>query len=148
MSFEHEITVRFGDVDHARVVYLPRYFHYCHQALEEWFAAVLGVPYVDVVSTMGVGFPTVEASARFRAPLRYGDRVRVRVVLERLGRRSMACTYRLVRGDGVTAAEIRLTTACVDHATFRAVEIPPGLRERLAAPGPAARGAVEGGDAS
>ncbi len=148
MTFSHEITVRFGDVDHARVVYLPRYFHYCHRAFEEWFGQAVGVPYPEVVGAMNVGFPTVDAHARFRAPLRYGDRVRVHVLLERVGNRSMTCAYRLERLDGTPAAEIRLTTACVDNASFRAVEIPPRIRQRLAALERRAAAANEGGGAS
>ena len=35
-TFEASIKVRFADVDDARVVYYPRYLHYCHIAFEEW----------------------------------------------------------------------------------------------------------------
>ena len=34
MKFSAEFSVRFGEVDQARVVYYPRFFHYFHQAFE------------------------------------------------------------------------------------------------------------------
>jgi 4-hydroxybenzoyl-CoA thioesterase len=45
MKFSAEFSVRFGEIDQARVVYYPRFFHYFHQTFEEWFARALGVSY-------------------------------------------------------------------------------------------------------
>lgn len=39
MPFSTRITVRFGDADPAGLVYYPVLFHYCHAAMEEFFAA-------------------------------------------------------------------------------------------------------------
>ena len=49
--FTCEIPVRFGDVDHARIVYYPRFFHFCHVAMEEAFRDALGISYPDSQST-------------------------------------------------------------------------------------------------
>ena len=37
MPFEFATPVRFADVDHAGIVYYPRFFHYFHMAFEELF---------------------------------------------------------------------------------------------------------------
>ncbi len=134
MSFETCFPVRFGDVDHARVMYLPRYFHLFHQTLEEWFGEALQIPYAELVNERNLGFPTVHADTRFRAPLRYGDRVAVALHVQRISARSLVCVYTLRREtDRAVMAEATITTVCVDNATFAAVSIPDDVRAKIEA---------------
>ena len=37
MPFRTQVPVRFGDVDHAGIVYYPRFFIYFHEAFEDFF---------------------------------------------------------------------------------------------------------------
>ena len=74
MPFSTRITVRFADVDAAGLVYYPVLFHYCHVAMEEFFAARCGVTYDRLMSVERIGFPTVNAKAEFFAPLVYEKR--------------------------------------------------------------------------
>ena len=41
MSFRTSIKVRFGDVDHAGIVYYPRFYIYFHEKLLKEFYAAL-----------------------------------------------------------------------------------------------------------
>ncbi len=121
MSEEHvaEVKVRFADVDYARVVYYPRFFHYFHVAFEEMFECGLGAPYSQVVVGEHVGFPAVRTECDYRAPARFGDVLRIRVTCVRVGSRSVTLRYRAERAkDGVLCAEARVTAACVDLRTF------------------------------
>lgn len=127
--FVCDLKVRFGDVDHAQVVYYPRFFHFFHAAFEEWFEREFGRPYRDVVDGDHVGFPSVRAEADYRAPVRFGDVLRVHVTCTRIGTRSVTLRYRAVRAsDGVECAEARVTTACVDMRTFTSQDVPPPYR--------------------
>jgi 4-hydroxybenzoyl-CoA thioesterase len=129
-EFGAEIKVRFADVDHARIVYYPRFFHYFHIAFEEMFEQVLGVPYPEVIDREHVGFPSVRTECDYRAPVRFGDVLRIRVTCARLGKRSVTLHYRAERErDGVLCAEARVTTACVDMRTFTSQDIPARYRE-------------------
>ena len=48
--FSHTFPVRFADVDHAGIVYYPRFFHYFHAAFEEFFRRRMGGrAYVDLL---------------------------------------------------------------------------------------------------
>jgi len=38
MAFRSQLKIRFGDIDRAGIVYYPRFMHYFHVALEEFFA--------------------------------------------------------------------------------------------------------------
>ena len=63
MPFSAPITVRFGDCDPAGLVYYPVLFHYCHAAMEEFFAARCGKPYARLTQEERLGFPTVNVRA-------------------------------------------------------------------------------------
>jgi 4-hydroxybenzoyl-CoA thioesterase len=128
-EFVHEQKVRFDDVDHAGIVYYPRFFDYYHVAFEELFE-VIGVKFHEMLDREHVGFPAVKVEGEYRSPVRFGDLLRIRVTCVRLGSRSMTLRYRAERvKDGVQCAEGRVTGACVDMRTFTSQEIPAKYRE-------------------
>lgn len=132
MSFAAEFDVRFGDIDHARVVYYPRFFHYFHMAFEQWFGEALGVAYPDLVDNHNIGFPSVRVETEFHSPLRYGDRVRVSIDIDNVGSRSLTLRYAMHRiSDDVLCAKAKITTVAVDNNGFHSVPIPDWLRERF-----------------
>jgi len=133
MTFATEFPVRFGEIDHAHVVYYPRFFHYFHQAFEEWFGQALGVSYPDLVNREGIGFPSVRIETEFLNPLRYGERVRVEIEVADIGRTSMTLRYTAIRlPDGATSARATIKTVAVDGA-FAPVPIPEEWRRRFEA---------------
>ena len=124
--FRFPVRVRFGDVDHAGIVYYPRYFEYFHTAFEEMFAE----GYRHIVDDRSIGFPAVRVECDFHAPLRFGDLVEVEVTCDRTGRSSVTLHYRAVK-DGVATAEARITCAAVDMKVLRSIPIPDDLRARF-----------------
>jgi len=132
MTFSIDLPVRFGEIDQAHVVYYPRFFHYFHQAFEEWFGGALGASYADLVVRENIGFPSVKVETEFRKPLRYGDTARVEIELVDLGTRSITCRYKLTRlPDGEISARATITTVAIDNDSFQAIEIPQHWRERF-----------------
>jgi 4-hydroxybenzoyl-CoA thioesterase len=132
MIFSTELDVRFGEIDHAHVVYYPRFFHYFHQAFEEWFGRALGVSYPDLVNQERVGYPSVRVEAEFLKPLRYGDRIRVDIELAEVGMSSITVRYTIVRlTDGEISARATIKNVAIDNDTFRPVPISPAWRERF-----------------
>ncbi|HEU4364279.1 MAG TPA: thioesterase family protein [Candidatus Krumholzibacteria bacterium] len=132
MTFSAEFDVRFGDIDHARVVYYPRFFHYFHQAFEEWFGRALGVSYPDLVLKENVGYPSVRVESEFLRPLRYGDRIRVDLELLDVGRTSITVRYTLVRlTDGEVSARATIKNVAIDNDTFEPVVISEAWRGRF-----------------
>ena len=45
MAFRAPINVCFSDIDNAGIVYYPRFMHYFHLAMEEFFKEELGIAY-------------------------------------------------------------------------------------------------------
>jgi 4-hydroxybenzoyl-CoA thioesterase len=129
MPFSALIPVRFGDCDPAGLVYYPTLFHYCHVALEEFFAARCGVPYARLVSERRLGFPTVNVSAEFHAPFVYGDEVEVEIWVSAVGRTSATFEYRLRRAsDRALCAAATHVQVAMSLDERRAVPLPEELR--------------------
>lgn len=134
MPFTFSTPVRFADVDHAGIVYYPRFFHLFHLAFEELFRQRIGPrAYLDVLDRRRIGFPAVRAEADYKAPLRFGDTVEIDVTVARLGRTSITFRYRLWRAEPrVLAAEGQVVCAVTDLTRFVAVEVPEDIRALLA----------------
>lgn len=131
MTYSAEFDVRFGDIDQAHVIYYPRFFHYFHQAFERWFGEALGVPYPQLVGEHGIGFPSVRVETDFTSPLRYGDRMRISIEVDDIGKRSLTLDYTIYRvADNVLCARAKITTVAID-GEFRSMTIPDWLRERF-----------------
>lgn len=127
MAYRTSIAVRFGDVDHAGIVYYPQFYIYFHEAFEDFFNDS-GLPYHDLLGSARVGFPTVHVATDFRAPLRYGDSLDIELSVPRVSHRSAAFRYVGYRHrDGQHCVTAEITTACVNMDTFRAQEIPGNL---------------------
>jgi 4-hydroxybenzoyl-CoA thioesterase len=132
MKFSAEFSVRFGEIDQARVVYYPRFFHYFHQTFEEWFARALGVSYPDLVLKENVGFPSVRVESEFLKPLRYGDTIRVDLELLDIGRSSITVAYTIVRlSDGATSARATVKNVAINNDSFAPVPISDEWRQRF-----------------
>jgi len=128
-SYSTEFTVYWGDLDHARVVYYPQFFHMFHRAMEDWFADAVGVRYPEVVKR--VGFPTVHVETDFRSPLAYGDHVRIHVDVVKVGSKSLTLKYTAYRlPAGELSALAVITTVCIDE-NFKSTRIPDDLREKF-----------------
>lgn len=131
MTFHTRLKVRFGDEDHARIVYFPRFFHFFHCAFEDFFEAEIH-PYRESLDAK-VGWPAVHAEADFASPLRFGDVVDFGVSVERVGKSSATFLYegRKVKGDvleDTVAVRGRIVVACIDMDGMRGQPIPDRYR--------------------
>jgi len=68
MAFRSQLKIRFGDIDRAGIVYYPRFMHYFHVTLEEFFAGELGIEYDVMVETHRIGLPTVHSQTELSRP--------------------------------------------------------------------------------
>jgi YbgC/YbaW family acyl-CoA thioester hydrolase len=128
VPFTRDIVVRFPEVDFARVVYYPRFFDYCHQVFEDFFALELGVPYAQMLQQRKVGYPSVHAQADFTAPLRFGDQARIEMTTVKVGQSSITMRYRVLK-DGALCAELEVVSASIDMDTFKGVPVPDDVRK-------------------
>ncbi|HTM00771.1 MAG TPA: thioesterase family protein [Candidatus Omnitrophota bacterium] len=129
MSVRASLPVRFQDVDAAGVLFFGRIYDYCHQAYEELWAAA-GVDRAWIFSGADFLIPIAHSEADYRAPLRHGERVDVRVDVTHVGRASFHLAYRVTgpRGDGDLRATAKTVHAFVARETMRPIPIPEELR--------------------
>lgn len=132
-GFTYATPVRFADVDHAGIVYYPRFFHYFHVAFEELWRARIGPhAYSELIDRDRIGFPAVRAECEFSAPLKFGDTAEIEVTIPRLGTKSITFRYVIHRAeDRVPCAEGKVICAVVDLAKFVAVPVPERVRDML-----------------
>jgi len=131
--FSFSQPVRFADVDHAGIVYYPRFFHYFHVAFEElWRQRIGPAAYSKIIDDDRIGFPAVRAECDFKAPLKFGDTADIELSIPRLGGKSITFRYRVFRSaDRALCAEGQVVCAVVDLAKFVAVPIPEHVGEML-----------------
>jgi 4-hydroxybenzoyl-CoA thioesterase len=131
-AFIHPFVVRFADVDHAKIVYYPMFYHYFHVAFEELFRERMGTEaYLDLLDKENIGFPAVHSECDYSSPLRFADSAETVISLRRLGTKSVTLDYQVRRLEGeerILAARGAVTCAITDLVAFRAVEIPKQLR--------------------
>ncbi len=133
-AFVHSQPVRFADIDHAGIVYYPRFFNFFHVAFEELWRARIGPrAYAELIDKDRVGFPAVRAECDFKGPLRFGDTAEIEVTVSRLGEKSITFRYRIFRSGEPRAlcAEGAVVCAVVDLARFVAVPVPARVVELL-----------------
>lgn len=130
MAFRSKLKIRFGDIDRAGIVYYPRFMHYFHVALEEFFAGELGVEYHTVVDTHRIGLPTVHLESDFSRPFSYGDNIEVEVRIRKLGRTSITFGYRVFKeGEDNPRIVGHNVTVCLNMDNFQKMEFPSWLRQ-------------------
>ena len=133
-AFTCELPIRFSDIDHAGIVYYPRFFHFFHVAFEElWRAKMGGRAYAELIDRDRVGFPCVHAECDFHAPLRFGDTAAIEVTISRFRTKSITIRYRVYRAEPRTlSAEGQVVCAVVDLARFVAIPAPERVTAMLA----------------
>jgi 4-hydroxybenzoyl-CoA thioesterase len=133
MAFCKTIKVCFSDIDYAGIMYYPRFLHYFHVALEEFFGAELGIGYPEVLIRYRIGFPTVHLETNFSKPINYGDEIEVEVTVKAIGRTSVTWGYRVCQSKvpEKMIVEGHNVTVTVNIDTYEKIQIPDWLRQRL-----------------
>ena len=132
-----EIAVTWGDCDAAGVVFYPRYYAWFDASTHAMLDAA-GLPHRALRADYGVvGLPLLSASARFRAPATYGDRVCARAQVVALGRSTLRVEHRLWVGPRLICEGSELRVWAAPHPEeprrMRSAPIPEEVRAVLQA---------------
>ena len=123
MPHRSRLHVRFGDVDHARIVYYPRFLNYFHVAFEQFWEEAMGIPYHVVMGERNLAFPAVNIDVDFEVPLRFGDVVEVETWVKSIGTSSVRFGFAVFRGETRTA-KATITTVALDMERFAKIPVP------------------------
>jgi 4-hydroxybenzoyl-CoA thioesterase len=135
VSHECSISVRWSEADPAGIVFYPRFFEWFDLGTEALFDSV-GMPWPEIFPKHAVvGVPIVESGARFVAPVRYGDEVRIRSTVTEVRGKTFRVEHEVsVKGTRcATGFEIRAWVGLPEFpgARLRAKPFPPEVAARL-----------------
>ena len=125
---EQEIRVRYADTDQYGVVYYANYLVYFEVGRTEFMRAH-GQTYRSLEEA-GIYLAVTEANCRYRASLRYDDRVLIQTWISGIGKTRMTFDYgihRLESDERRQVAEGFTTLACIT-ADGKPQRIPEALR--------------------
>jgi 4-hydroxybenzoyl-CoA thioesterase len=130
------VAIEWGDCDPAGIVWNPRYFGLFDAATVGLFAAALDMKKSEMMKRYDMaGIPLVETRAKFLAPCRYGDEVRIESSVAEFRRSSFDVSHRLYRGDTlcVEGFETRVWVGRdpADPAKLKSKPIPPEVIARF-----------------
>ena len=128
--FEHQLRVRFQHTDPAGIVFFANIFVYCHEAYEELLRAG-GMPLHEFLGTRQESLPLGHAEATFKRPFRFGQLVKVRVSIGRIGERSFRVEYDLYDEGSEHLATAATVHICIERASGKSIALPPQLRSLL-----------------
>ncbi len=129
-TFRYHRRAQFHETDLAGIVHFSWYFRYMEEAEHALWRHVglsISPPKPEF------GFPRVNATCDFKAPLKFEDEFEVEIAVEAIGRRSVRYRCTLWRGTEVMATGA-MTSACVtsdETGAVRSIEVPDAVRSRL-----------------
>ena len=138
MAHRNHIDLRasWGDCDAAGIIFYPNYFRWFDECTQALLRSV-GLDQRSLRGDFGiVGTAAVDASARFTAPVSYGDVLRATSYVEQWGTSSFTVYHRFDRAaDEVMAVEgreVRIWAKRDTAGRLRTEPIPAAFRDLLA----------------
>jgi acyl-CoA thioester hydrolase len=133
----HRLVVRFNDCDPLGHANNALYFTYLEQARFTLWRTQLDFMARSAgdAGRRGVGFILARAELDFRAQVRYGDELEVRLALAAIGRTSFTYDCEIVSvASGAVVATGRTVQVYFDYDEQKPAAIPDELRAKLATP--------------
>ncbi len=130
-EFHYRRMVQFVDTDMAGIIHFTNYFRYMEE-VEIAFYDSIGLPGPFRRGGDAVRFPRVAASCDFIKPVTCGDWLDCRLLVRRIGSKSIAYEH-VFRHEGGIVARGKITVVCAERGGggIRSVPIPAAVRERI-----------------
>lgn len=128
-QFQTELTVQWGDVDLAGVVYFPHFFRYFSMTETEFYRSN-GLSMVELEESLNIRLPRVDARCQYLMPARFGDQLCISMEIGHIGTKTVKYLFNVQRGDDAIA-QGHLVIASVSMTDFKSIPLPGGLREFL-----------------
>lgn len=122
--------IHWSDTDTAGIAWFPNYFAWFEDAEEELYAAALGRSRQSLLDEIGFGLPRVEASAKYRAPVRAGQLIHVGIATTIENPRRLRYEFEMRdEASGTRLADGFVRVACVDLRTFAPRDFPKEVHQ-------------------
>ena len=124
--------VEFHETDMAGIMHFANFFRWM-ESCEVAFYRSLDLPLISFVPGKIIGWPRVDVSCQYLAPLRFNDSVDVRLFVKKLGKRSVTYIFQF-RKEGKLMAQGEMSAVCVtsdDKGEMVAQLLPENVVARL-----------------
>jgi acyl-CoA thioester hydrolase len=121
-----EFRIRYAETDQMGVVYHTNYLIWCEVGRTE-FIRSLGMSYADM-ERAGIGLAVSELSARYHAPARYDDVVRVTTTVASVRSRAIVFNYVVTSATSGERLASASTTLIALDGNGRPVSLPSNVR--------------------
>jgi acyl-CoA thioester hydrolase len=130
--------VEFSETDMAGLVHFTNFFKYVETAERDLFEAC-GLSLIDKQGGTFSGWPRTRLNCKFSAPLRFGDTIRIHLMVKELKDRAIEYHFRIYRLEDneqqTLAAKGQLTTLYTrfdsETGELRSAELPQTVRDAL-----------------
>lgn len=130
--FTMDSAIRLHQADAAGIVFFANYFQIAHDAYEAFMQSI-GFSFQYVVSETNLLLLIAHAEADYHRSLVPGEKIRVEMKTEKVGRTSYVLQYRILNAVGDEVCAVRTVHVAVDKVTGEKIPVPDKLRKELAA---------------
>jgi len=139
MSSEFSITreVEFAETDMAGIMHFTHFYRWM-EVCEHEFLRSLGLSVDMKFGENRIGWPRVKTSCRFKRPLRFEDKVELRLSVREVRDRSIVYVvgfWKEENGESIRAASGETVAACVhfdpSSGGMTPVQVPDAFREKM-----------------
>jgi 1,4-dihydroxy-2-naphthoyl-CoA hydrolase len=128
--YEYNTTIKLHEVDAAGILFFANYFKLANDTLEG-FLESRGMSIRKLLQEVPYLLPVVHAEMDYKMSLVVGDKVTVKLEVEKIGQGSVILAYRVLRGGKDLAASGRIVHASIDRKTGEKIPVPQELLDIL-----------------
>ena len=128
-EFSWSVRVYYEDTDAGGIVFYANYLKFFERARTEWLRAA-GISQQQMVRNYQCMFVVKATAVEYHAPARLDDELKLKVVVERLGRASVQFVQEAWRGDQLLASG-KIKVACVGAVSVRPTAIPEQIMQLI-----------------
>lgn len=125
--------VAFSETDMAGIVHFANFYRWMEETEHEFFRSRgLRIMEQQADGTY-IGWPRVSATCHYEAPAHYEDEIEARLLVERVGYKSLTFLIEFWLGDKRLAYGRMKTACCICRAngTLQSIEIPANYRSQV-----------------
>lgn len=116
-TFSYEHQVQFSETDMAGIVHFSNYFKWM-EFTENAFFSELKLPLVEFSPEKIAGWPRVNASCQFKAPLRFQDKVEIKLLIKQIRNHSIVYEFEFSKKSMRGSQEVAKGEMTTVYASF------------------------------
>ncbi|HLP46871.1 MAG TPA: thioesterase family protein [Candidatus Kapabacteria bacterium] len=128
--FEYKTTIKMHETDAAGVLFFANQFKLVHDAYEA-FLESKGFAIKYLLENTAFHLPIVHAETDYKAPLRVGDKVVVRLNVKKTGNTSFTLAHEIYKSGTELTGTGETVHVCIDKNTGAKIPLPAELLQIL-----------------